>query len=84
LLCSRLKQRCFAIIATVEAIASVDEFHLIVVCGRNENLRDTLQNKRLGTIIGWTVKTIDGAGSVAGMGTVADPDRRGAFARSGG
>ena len=40
--------------ATVEAIASVDEFHLIVVCGRNENLRDTLQNKRLGTIIGWT------------------------------
>ena len=40
--------------ATVDVIASVDEFHLIVVCGRNETLRDTLQSKRLGTIIGWT------------------------------
>ncbi len=42
------------VVATVEAIASSGRFHPITVCGRDETLKLALEERGLGTVIGWT------------------------------
>jgi UDP-N-acetylglucosamine:LPS N-acetylglucosamine transferase len=42
------------VVATVEAIGSEGRFHPITVCGRDEKLRDELEARGYGTVIGWT------------------------------
>jgi processive 1,2-diacylglycerol beta-glucosyltransferase len=40
--------------STVEAIALSGEFHPITVCGRDEALKECLEARGLGTVVGWT------------------------------
>ncbi len=42
------------VVSTVDAIARTDEFHPIVVCGNNETLVRTLEQRAVGTVLGWT------------------------------
>jgi processive 1,2-diacylglycerol beta-glucosyltransferase len=42
------------VISTVEAIGQSGEFHPISVCGRDEKLRNELESRGYGTVIGWT------------------------------
>lgn len=42
------------VVSTVDAITRTDEFHPIVVCGNNETLAATLEQRAVGTILGWT------------------------------
>ncbi len=39
---------------TYEAIVEAGDFHPVVVCGRDEKLRDTLAAAGQGTVVGWT------------------------------
>ena len=39
---------------TYEAIVAAGDFHPVVVCGRDEKLRDTLAAAGQGTVVGWT------------------------------
>jgi UDP-N-acetylglucosamine:LPS N-acetylglucosamine transferase len=42
------------VISTVTAIAAAGRFHPITVCGRDEGLKTALEERGLGTVIGWT------------------------------
>ena len=42
------------VIKTVEVLASSGRFHVVTVCGRDEKLRNRLEGRDLGTVIGWT------------------------------
>ncbi len=41
---------------TVEAISASGRFHPITVCGRDEGLKAALEERGLGTVIGWTAE----------------------------
>jgi UDP-N-acetylglucosamine:LPS N-acetylglucosamine transferase len=41
-------------VGTVEAIARVGAYHPVTVCGRDEQLKAELEERKLGTVIGWT------------------------------
>jgi processive 1,2-diacylglycerol beta-glucosyltransferase len=43
-----------SVVSTVEAIAASGRVHPITVCGRDENLKAALDERGLGTVIGWT------------------------------
>lgn len=42
------------VLATVDAIGRTGEFHPITVCGRDDKLRDEVEARGSGTVIGWT------------------------------
>lgn len=42
------------VISTVEAIAASGRAHPVTVCGRDEQLKAALEDRGLGTVIGWT------------------------------
>jgi len=42
------------VMATVDAIAQSGEFHPVTVCGHDDKLRDELESRGAGTVIGWT------------------------------
>jgi UDP-N-acetylglucosamine:LPS N-acetylglucosamine transferase len=42
------------VVSTVEAIAASGRYHPITVCGRDEQLKATLEERGLGAVIGWT------------------------------
>ncbi|MGZ4756164.1 MAG: MGDG synthase family glycosyltransferase [Acidimicrobiia bacterium] len=42
------------VIGTVEAIARAGDYHPVTVCGRDQHLKSTLEERGLGTVIGWT------------------------------
>jgi processive 1,2-diacylglycerol beta-glucosyltransferase len=42
------------VVSTVEAIAASGRYHPITVCGRDEQLKATLEERGLGTVVGWT------------------------------
>lgn len=42
------------VIETVEELAAIDGVHPVTVCGKDETLRNELESRRIGTVIGWT------------------------------
>jgi UDP-N-acetylglucosamine:LPS N-acetylglucosamine transferase len=42
------------VVSTVEAIGATGEFHPITVCGRDERLCAELEERGIGTVVGWT------------------------------
>ncbi len=42
------------VLGTVEAIARAGDYHPVTVCGRDQQLKSTLEELGLGTVIGWT------------------------------
>jgi processive 1,2-diacylglycerol beta-glucosyltransferase len=42
------------VVGTVEAIARAGAYHPVTVCGNDQHLKRTLEQRHLGTVIGWT------------------------------
>ncbi len=42
------------VVGTVEAIVNVGPYHPVVVCGNDDHLKSTLEERGFGTVIGWT------------------------------
>lgn len=44
------------VVDTVEELAAIDGVHPVTVCGRDEDLRAALDERGIGTVVGWTTE----------------------------